>query len=186
MKAGPLFRENVDEALRFAAEAHDGQMRKTDPSVPYIQHPMAVGLMLERAGFPADVVIAGILHDVVEDTDFTLAAIRKKFGRRVAELVHAVSEDKSKTWEQRKHAGIEMIRRAPPSVLAIKAADKLHNTQSILHSLKRGRNVWKAFKRDKKTTIAHYESFAEAMARRWHHPLAKELLRAVRALRKQA
>ena len=66
---------NLERALRWAAQGHDGQVRKGSP-VPYIEHPMAVAMILDRAGFPDEVVIAGLLHDLVEDTDVTRDDVR--------------------------------------------------------------------------------------------------------------
>ena len=69
----------INQALEFAAQAHLKQIRKgTD--IPYITHPYAVGMILARSGCPESVVIAGILHDTVEDTDVTLESIRCAFG----------------------------------------------------------------------------------------------------------
>ena len=59
-------------ALRYAATRHDGQRRR-GCDVPYFQHVVAIGWILDRAGFGEDVVIAGLLHDVVEDTPATLS-----------------------------------------------------------------------------------------------------------------
>ena len=61
----------LERALRWASQGHEGQIRKGSP-VPYIEHPMAVAMILDRAGFDEDVVIAGLLHDLVEDTDATI------------------------------------------------------------------------------------------------------------------
>ena len=71
-------KNQIEEAIEVAAEAHQGQYRKgTD--TPYITHPYAVGLILMEAGCTEAVIIAGILHDTVEDTDLTLEFIRERF-----------------------------------------------------------------------------------------------------------
>src|SRR5262245_25515348 len=100
------FSARYDAALALAARAHHEQMRKgTD--IPYIAHPVHVSLILIRHGFAEDLAIAGLLHDVVEDTDVPLDQIAAEFGDLVAQLVAAVSETKTldgaeRSWEQRK------------------------------------------------------------------------------------
>ena len=68
----------VEKAVAVAKKAHEGQFRKTGE--PYIVHPLAVKKILEEWGMDEDTIIAGILHDAVEDTDLTLEDIRREFG----------------------------------------------------------------------------------------------------------
>ena len=100
----------IHNAIIYAAKKHEGQVRKgTD--TPYIVHPMEVMQILTAAGCGEDVIVAGILHDTVEDTDATLEEISALFGEKVARLVAHESEDKSKTWRERKSATILFGRR---------------------------------------------------------------------------
>ena len=69
----------LEQAMRFAAQSHAGQLRKSSET-PYFEHVAAVALILDRAGFPEDVVIAGLLHDVVEDTAVTFEQVASLFG----------------------------------------------------------------------------------------------------------
>ena len=75
------------DAIEFASLAHKDQVRKGEP-IPYVSHPFAVGLILLNTGYSEDVVIAGILHDVVEDTKFSSKDIEEKFGLKISELVY--------------------------------------------------------------------------------------------------
>ncbi|WP_010174674.1 HD domain-containing protein [Bacillus coahuilensis] len=86
---------SVDKAIQFTACAHDGQYRKgTD--IPYITHPFTVSMMLQKEGATVEQVVAGFLHDTVEDTDVTYSIVEKEFGEEIANLVRACSEsDKS-------------------------------------------------------------------------------------------
>ena len=79
--------DRILAAVELAKKAHEGQLRKTGE--PYIVHPMAVKKILEEWGMDEDTIIAGILHDSVEDTDVRLDDIRKAFGESVAFLVMA-------------------------------------------------------------------------------------------------
>ena len=86
-----------EKAVEFATAAHAGQMRKLS-NQPYILHPLQVAETLEKAGFCEELVVAGLLHDTVEDTDTTLEQIEREFGTKVSSLVAAHTEDKTKTW----------------------------------------------------------------------------------------
>ena len=82
--------ERLDHAIAVAKKAHEGQFRKTGE--PYITHPLAVKKILEEWGMDEDTIIAGILHDTVEDTPLTLNDIKKEFGESVAFLVDGVTK----------------------------------------------------------------------------------------------
>ncbi|MBO4728385.1 MAG: HD domain-containing protein, partial [Spirochaetaceae bacterium] len=101
----------IQEAIIFATLAHEGQKRKgTD--IPYIVHPMEVMQILTECHCNDDVIIAGILHDTLEDTKTVPADIEKKFGSAVLKLVQSESEDKSKTWKERKQNTIDELKTA--------------------------------------------------------------------------
>ena len=82
--------ERVSRAVEMAKKAHEGQFRKTGE--PYIVHPLAVKKILEEWGMDEDTIIAGILHDTIEDTSLTLNDIKKEFGESVAFLVDGVTK----------------------------------------------------------------------------------------------
>lgn len=71
----------------FAIRAHMGQVRKSEPDKPMIMHPIGVGMLLESFGYDDNVVAAGYLHDVIEDTKYTIEDIEKEFGNDIATLV---------------------------------------------------------------------------------------------------
>jgi (p)ppGpp synthase/HD superfamily hydrolase len=83
----------IFKVIEFATLAHSGQYRK-GTKIPYIVHPLAVGQILIEHGCSVQVVIAGILHDTLEDTRVTIGEINDLFGKEVADLVQAVSEPK--------------------------------------------------------------------------------------------
>ena len=85
-----------EKAKIFAINAHMGQIRKSEPDKPMIIHPISVGMLLEEYGYDESIVAAGYLHDVVEDTKYTIEDIENEFGPEIANLVMGVSEpDKS-------------------------------------------------------------------------------------------
>jgi guanosine-3',5'-bis(diphosphate) 3'-pyrophosphohydrolase len=163
------------EALEFASLAHHGQRRRGGEKVPYISHPAAVGMILLRGGFSEDVIIAGILHDVVEDTRFTAGDIEKKFGSRVRKLVEDVSEDKSLPWRQRKQAYLDHLHVASPDALAISAADFLANTLSLKQNLEHhGVELLKEWYSYSDSIIFNTQRL-EILKQRLSHPIVQEL-----------
>lgn len=174
-----------EAALALAAEAHHNQVRKLGDD-PYIVHPVHVSVLLIRHGFGEDVVIAGLLHDVVEDQGVPLEDIEAEFGSSVAEMVTALTEWKSedgieRPWEVRKQEALEHLRQASHGAVAVKAADTLHNVRSVALSLHReGSSVWKNFKRGPAETLWYYRSVSELVhLRLGAHPLALELEAAI-------
>lgn len=157
-------KDRISKAINVATKAHDGQKRKGGDT-PYITHPLAVGDMLANCGYSEDIIIAGILHDTVEDTDVTLDYIRSEFGDRVAEIVNGASEpDKSLRWEDRKKHTIEYLRTASTEVRAVSCADKLHNITTMEEDyVDVGEELWKRFKRGKADQKWYYESVVESL-----------------------
>ena len=138
-----------DKAKQFAIKAHKGQVRKSDPQKPMIIHPINVANILEEYGFDENVIAAGFLHDVVEDTKYTLKDIEKNFGTDIASLVNGASKpDKSLSWEERKKHTIENTKNLDLRHKAVICADKISNLEDlrILSEIK-GEYDFSAFKR---------------------------------------
>ncbi len=182
------FSARYDAALALAARAHRDQLRKgTD--LPYIAHPVHVSVILIRHGFGEDLAIAGLLHDVVEDTDMSLALIAAEFGDDLARLVEAVSETKAANgaelpWEQRKAEKLAHLQSAGPDVAALKAADAIHNLRSISADLRSaGSAIWERFKRGPEPTLGYYYAILDAVrSKLGAHPIVAELADAVAEL----
>jgi (p)ppGpp synthase/HD superfamily hydrolase len=182
------FSPRYDAALALAARAHRAQVRKgTD--LPYIAHAVHVSVILIRHGFGEDMAIAGLLHDVVEDTNVPIERIATEFGDEVARLVAAVTESKTAggaelPWEQRKAEKLERLATSGPDVAALKAADAIHNARSITADLlSEGPAVWRRFKRGPQESIAYYHALRDGVrAKLDDHPIAAELAEAVAAL----
>jgi len=120
------------KAKAFAIKAHNGQVRKGEPEKPMIIHPIDVARILKQYEFDENVVSAGYLHDVVEDTSYELEDIKNNFGEDIASLVYGASEpDKSLSWEERKTHTIEQTKNLDFRHKAVICADKISNLEDI-------------------------------------------------------
>jgi guanosine-3',5'-bis(diphosphate) 3'-pyrophosphohydrolase len=162
-----LIGPRLERALRSSARWHAGQTRKGS-AIPHFEHAAAVAMILDRAGFDEDVVIAGLLHDVVEDTDATLADVQAGFGTAVAEIVDLCSEIKydaggrKRPWIDRKRDHLAALAGASPSAWAVILADKLHNLTCIELDLAEGRPVWDQFNADRTQVLWYYRATIDA------------------------
>jgi len=131
--------DRFQRALNLAAEKHAGQMRKSS-GYPYIVHPFSVVLVLSEYVHDEDVLIAGLLHDLLEDVDgYEYEDLEKDFGKRVADIVNGVSEDKDfdndktdrENWQERKDRYLKNLETDREESLLVCAADKIHNLNSM-------------------------------------------------------
>lgn len=155
--------QRLDDAIRFATERHAGQTRK-GTNIPYILHPLEVLQILYSMRADTELLIAGVLHDTVEDTDTMLEEIRERFGADVADLVASNSEDKSKTWDERKQHTIEMLRGANHRVKQLILADKLSNLRSIAYDYRKvGDKLWERFNAPASKQAWYYGGIDDAL-----------------------
>ncbi len=174
----------VLKALEFAAISHDGQKRKGGDMAPYISHPYAVGLILSQAGFSEDVVIAGIFHDLIEDTQVTHAELAEKFGENIANLVMEVTEDKTLDFFERKEKYLEHLKIATPEAASISAADLFANRLSMLNAIESGVDLWQNFKLGPAETFAFDRKRLAIIKTRTNHEFITEVETLVEELEK--
>ena len=131
----PYDMEMIDKAYRLAKEAHGDQKRKSGD--PYISHPIAAAIILVELGMDSECVSAGLLHDVVEDTNVKLSDIEKQFNPSVAHLIDGVTKLGKIPYYTREEEQAENIRKMLIAmaddirVIIIKLADRLHNMRTI-------------------------------------------------------
>ena len=149
VERSPLTRE----ALAFANERHAGQMRDLD-DLPFVTHPVEVACMLHEAGYHDEVVAAGVLHDVLEDTDADHGELEARFGRRVADLVDAVTDDPSIEDDAERRAALRrQVAAAGECAAVVFAADKVSKVRELRVRMSRGR-----LRRTDDGKLAHYEA----------------------------
>lgn len=157
-------KDKIEYAIYYATKAHKGQKRKIE-DVDMIFHPFTVGMLLQRNGCDEDIVAAGILHDVVEDTIHQFEDIEKEFGKKVREYVYDASEpDKSLEWEDRKKHTIEHIKNAPLGSKLIVACDKISNLEDLEDCIELygEEKSWNSLKRNKDKQKWYYTSVYES------------------------
>ena len=152
----------IKEAARFAAKAHEGAVRKGS-HLPYIVHPMEVAMVVSAMTDDVEVIAAAYLHDVIEDANVTYEKLKETFGTRVADLVQTESEDKTRTWKERKQATIDRLKDATYEEKVIAFADKLSNLRSTAADyLVVGDEIWQKFhEKDKRMHAWYYKSLRE-------------------------
>jgi (p)ppGpp synthase/HD superfamily hydrolase len=150
------------EAIAFALEAHKRQRRK-GTEIPYIVHPLSVARVLLEWDCPLELVVAGLLHDTVEDAGVSFEEIERHFGEEVRKMVEALTElDKSLPWEERKSKTLERYKTLEEKILLVALADKLDNIRSIEEDLKKiGDKIWERFNRPKEKQEWYYRSLVK-------------------------
>ena len=151
----------VKKAAEFARKVHEGKLRKGS-MVPYIVHPFEAAVIVSGMTDDPEVISAALLHDVIEDAGISYEELKMQFGSRVADLVLAESEDKSRTWKERKSATIEKLRSAGRAEKLICLGDKLSNLRSTAADmLLRGDGVWQKFRVTDKNVVCRTKEDAD-------------------------
>src|SRR5438874_1923003 len=133
--SGELDRELIVRAFTFAAKAHEGQQRRSGE--PFIMHPVGVAIICAGLRLDEQTIAAALLHDVVEDTNTDLAAVRDEFGDEIAALVDGVTKLTRVQFQSREQAEAENYRKMVVAmaedvrVILVKLADRLHNLRTI-------------------------------------------------------
>ncbi len=198
-----LYSPLIERAVRLAAQAHYGHFRKREPSttlpsqpldyplpddlVPYVTHLMGTTCILARLGARDEVLAAALLHDYLEDVPDPDGrdTIRRVVGDEVLELVLSVTENKrrecraSETWKVRKQEQIDAIAAVALDSVLIKAADMLHNLQSLIVDLdlaEHGDTIWNRFNAGPERLLWYYRNVLTACRDRLgDHQLLDEL-----------
>ena len=203
MSSRPVYgySDPVNHAFAFAAKHHDRQVRK-GTKLPYLTHPANVAVILSRYGRDEETVVAGILHDVVEDCvrdgytrDMLEQRIGEKFGGSVLETVLAVTHRRvdddgvELSSDDRKADYLDRLGSAGDAARWVCAADKVHNANSILSDLRRTADpdsVWSRFNVGKSGTIKWYRDVLHRLqGLGFNEPIMIELGEAVSGLEQE-
>ena len=127
----------IEQAIRAAAVLHKDQVRKGAVPYPYITHLYAVAMIVADYTNDENAVVAALLHDTVEDTDYTIEELTEDFGGPVAEIVRTLTEPSAKSTEYpnsaaRKKQYLKQLKGGKEESLIVVAADKIHNMRSMV------------------------------------------------------
>ena len=192
------YSDAINHAFAFAAKHHDRQVRK-GTKLPYLTQPANVAVILTRYGRDDRTIVAGVLHDVVEDCvrdgytrQMLEQRIGEKFGADVLETVlcvthrHLDDDGVEMEAEERKEDYLARLSDANESALWVCAADKVHNSNAILSDLRRTedpQSVWSRFKAGKAGTVKWYRDVLARLEEiGFDEPIVGELRVAVAAL----
>lgn len=174
----------LQKAIKFAIKTHEvyQKQKRKGKDIAYITHPMTVALLLSQKTKDIDLIIAGILHDTIEDSieekKVSYQMIKDRFGKKVADLVLSVSEkDKSKSWHERKKMALKEMEGFCKESLLLKSADIVSNLSELLDDYnKEGDEVFKHFNAQKEEIIAHQlTAIGKILLHYKDNPLRKEL-----------
>ena len=161
----------LDRAITFAVHAHHDTERR-GKGFPYIVHPMEAVEIVATITSDQELLAAAALHDTIEDTDVTVEDLRREFGNRVAELVHAESDrftegvSEEDSWHDRKQAAIDRLAAASRDAKIVAMGDKLSNMRAIWRDYQlRGDELWTIFHvKDKGSHEWHYRGLAASLS----------------------
>ncbi|MDK2917979.1 MAG: hypothetical protein PWQ37_712 [Candidatus Petromonas sp.] len=176
----------INKAIEMAAKAHEGHHRKSS-DVPYIVHPFEVAMILQENGADTDVIVAGILHDILEDTEITKKNMKDVFGEKILSLVLAASEElegrDKRPWEDRKRHTIDYAKSAALDEKMIICADKLSNIRSMIRNHKRiGDKLWERFNAPYSKQKWYYMSLVQSLKELEGYDMYDEFKEAVKIL----
>ncbi len=154
----------IEKAAAFAAKAHEGVFRK-GTRIPYITHPIEAAVIVSGFTEDEEMIAAALLHDVVEDAGVTREQLEADFGSRVAHLVADESEDKTKSWFERKQNTVRRMSGASRDIKILMLGDKLSNIRSTARDyLVMGDAVWQRFnEKDKRKHAWYYWSMVDGL-----------------------
>ena len=174
-------------AFAFASRQHSGQTRKAS-TIPYIAHLMGVASVVLEAGGDEDLVIAALLHDVVEDCGGApmLKQVRRRFGKRVADIVDGCTDAYTipkPPWRERKQSYLRRLQKESSDTRLVSAADKLNNIRSILSDYRSvGESVWSRFHGGREGTLWYYRALRDEFLRSEPNRITRDFDLAVREL----
>lgn len=165
----------VDEAVAFAMKAHEGAFRK-GTRVPYIVHPLETAVIVSMMSEDEELVCAALLHDVVEDAGVSEQQLETLFGQRVTAFVMEETEDKTKSWKERKAATLKHLETASRESKILVLGDKLSNLRCTARDhMVIGEAIWDRFNEKRRSEHAwYYNGVAERIRELSEYPACQE------------
>lgn len=174
----------IQRAINKATVLHAKQVRKGD-GLPYIIHPYGVALILSNFTEDTDTIIAGLLHDVLEDVpDYSADDMTVDFGGKITGIVKEVSEEKDPNeskekrlpWKVRKEKYLKHLEEATTEAMMVSCADKIHNLLSMMSAHEeQGDALWSKFNSPQEDKLWFYGEVLNIVKRRLKNDIVQEL-----------
>ena len=175
-----MYSYRIEQAIKAATILHQDQFRKGAVPLPYISHLIAVMLIVNDYTDSEDHIVAALLHDTLEDTDYSKDELTADFGAEVATIVETVSEPQSTdrktySWRERKQAYAKQLHAGTEGALLVSAADKIHNMRSIIEEYhQEPARFLEAFGGTLDERLQQYQDIANVLNRRLKNDILSE------------
>jgi len=164
-----MYTFKVEQAIQAASVLHQDHMRKGAVPIPYVTHLMSVTLILRDYTNDEDTLVSALLHDTLEDTDYTREEMTVDFGENVTKIVSALSEPKqtgqdTQGWIENKLRYAKQIKSGPEQAVLIAAADKAHNFRSTVEQYHDDHNAFmQDFGKNLEERLEAYQAIANTI-----------------------
>ena len=158
-----MYSDRLERAIQKAIQLHKNQLRRSPDELPYVSHLFSVYIILSSYTSDEDTLIAGLLHDAIEDTEYTLKELEADFGPRVSRFVRGVTEEKERDgkplpWKERKRGYLENLKGDSEESMLICVADKIYNLQALKRDYEHyGESMWKFIQPNLKEKLWYHE-----------------------------
>lgn len=176
-----MYSYRIEQAIRAAGALHDGERRKGKIPYPYVTHPFAVACIIADYTDDEDTIIAGLLHDTIEDTGYTFAELEEDFGPSVSAIVKAVTKPEMRQgegrsdWKEGRERYVAQLRSAADEALVVAAADKIHNMRGAIEEYHNDRaRFGRDFGGTQEERMTIYQSISNILNRRLHSDIVHE------------
>lgn len=174
-----IYSYRIEQAIRAAAVLHQDQFRHGSAPYPYVTHLFAVSFIIADYSKDEDVIISGLLHDSLEDTDYTPKELEDDFGPHVRTLVEGVSESVDKgderSWLEKKEGYLQKLKKGPEECLIISAADKIHNMRSVVEEYQLNKEAYiKDFGGSIEDRVIFYQKLSNLLNRKLKNDIVHE------------
>jgi (p)ppGpp synthase/HD superfamily hydrolase len=175
-----MYSYRVEQAIRAASVLHKDQVRRGSMPFPFVTHVIATAFTLLDYTDDEDVIVAALLHDTLEMTDYSLEELREDFGGHVSDLVETLTEPSLTTnpgvsWRDAKMAYVKQLKKGHHDALLIAAADKIHNFRTIVEDYSDApARFIKDFGKNSDERLEMYELISTVINSRLSHPILAE------------
>lgn len=182
----------LNRAIQVTSRLYKNHLRRSDNETPYITHFFSVAWILANYSNNEDIIIAGLFHDILNDTPYSAKQMEKDFGAQIRKIVcNLASENKRHDpkidWQKKKETYLQQLKNASTEGLLVAAADKYHNLFSLIQEYQlMGEKLWKCFRAPKEKQFWFYNEVLKILEKRLPGELTKACKKSFKELQKIA